>query len=54
MILLGNINMRYWKHRYKDKVLAIDVQMAPINWEEVTKEQYEEAKNAGLTHNKNI
>lgn len=35
--------MRYWQHNETGRLLKIDVQMAPRNWTELTKEQYEEA-----------
>lgn len=35
--------MRYWQHDETARLLAIDLQMAPSKWTELTKEQYEEA-----------
>ena len=36
--------MRYWQHGETGRLLAIDIQMAPSKWVELTKEQYEEAE----------
>lgn len=36
--------MRYWQHKETGRLLKVDVQMAPSNWSEMTKEQYEEAE----------
>jgi hypothetical protein len=36
--------MRYWQHNETGRLLAVDIQMAPSNWTQITKEQYEEAK----------
>jgi hypothetical protein len=35
--------VRYWQHYETARLLAIDLQMAPSKWTELTKEQYEEA-----------
>jgi len=36
--------MRYWQHGETGRLLAIDLQMAPSNWTEITEEQYLEAE----------
>lgn len=36
--------MRYWQHGETGRLLKINLQMAPSNWTEITKEQYEEAE----------
>lgn len=36
--------MRYWKLKDSTRVIAVDCEMSP-RWEEITKEQYDEAKN---------
>lgn len=35
--------MRYWQHSETGRLLAIDLQMAPSKWIEITKEEYEKA-----------
>ncbi len=37
--------MRYWQHNETGRIVAVDVKMAPSNWTELTKEQYEQATN---------
>ncbi len=39
----GSSEMRYWQHNETGRLLKIDIQMAPRNWTQITKEQYEEA-----------
>lgn len=36
--------MRYWIQIETGKLLRIDVQMAPIHWMQITKEEYEAEK----------
>lgn len=33
--------MKYWQHNETGRLLAIDLQMAPSNWTEITKEEYD-------------
>lgn len=34
--------MRYWKRKYSNRVIAVNCLMCPENWEEITKEEFDE------------
>jgi hypothetical protein len=38
--------MRYWSHLSKDWVIAVKVLMSPLNWVEITKEEFDERRKA--------
>jgi hypothetical protein len=45
--------VRYWQHDETARLLAIDLQMAPSKWTEITEEQYNKSRQ-GIEPNTNV